>query len=132
MVDEVRGEGALYGLVLNTETSPVVRAAATVVPGAIFHDEKFFDKLITSAVVAELYRSHDVLTFFRSNREIVLVVSPALIATDEELDYFLNALDKTLAVGKLNLVARFARDYVSTKASGSRLAEPVRNLVGHG
>ena len=132
MVDEVRGDGALYGLVLNAETSPVVRAAANVAPGAIFHDAKFFDKLVTSAVVAELYRSHDVLTFFRSNREIILVVSPALIATDDELDYFLDALDKTLAVGKLNLVARFARDYVSAKASGSRLAEPVRKLVGHG
>ena len=132
MVREVRGEGALYGLVLNTDTNPALRAAANVAPGAIFDDERFFDKLITSSVVSELYRSHDVLTFFRSNREIVLVVSPALIATDGELDYFLDALDKTLAVGKLSLVARFARDYLSTKVSGSRLAEPVRRLIGHG
>ena len=132
MVREVRGEGALYGLVLNTETSPVLRAAANVAPGELFDDAKFFDKLITSSVVAELYRTHGVLTFFRSNREIVLVVSPALIATDGELDHFLDALDKTLAVGKLGLVARFARDYLSRKASGSQLAEPVRKLIGHG
>ena len=132
LVREVRGEGALYGLVLNAEAGPVVRAAANVAPGAIFDDENFFDKLVASAVVAELYRAHGVLTFFRSNREIVLVVSPALVATDGELDCFVDALDRTLAVGKLNLVARFARDYLSAKASGSRIAEPVRRLIGHG
>ncbi len=132
MVREIRGEGALFGLVLNAEAGPVVRAAANVAPGALFHDERFFDKLVTSSVVAELYRSHDVLTFFRSNREIVLVVSPALIATDGEIDRFLDALDQTLAVGKLNLVARFARDYLSRKVPGTRLAEPARRLVGHG
>jgi putrescine aminotransferase len=126
------GEGALYGLVLNSETGAAFKAALDVAPGAIFDDERFVEKLVASSVVSELYKTHGVLTFFRSNREIVMVVSPALIVTDDELDRFLDALDRTLAEGRLSLVSRFARDYLSTKVSGSRLAGPVRRQLGHG
>ena len=79
------------------------------IPGDFFKDERLVAKLVTSSVISELYNSHGILTFYGSNREIPLIISPSLIATDEEIDFFLEAMDKTLAVGKYPLLLKFAK-----------------------
>ncbi len=109
LIDEVRGSGALHGILLNKEINPVIKSAINSLPAKVFKDERFVAKLITGAVMAELFNSHDILTFYGENREVPLLISPPLIVSDEELDRFLDALGKTLSLGKLKLVLNFLK-----------------------
>jgi putrescine aminotransferase len=84
----------------------------------LLHDPDFVPKLMTSAVVAELYESHGILTFFGSNVDIPLVLSPCLVATDEELDRLGEALDQTLSLGWKRLLVKFARAYLGARVGG--------------
>ena len=108
-IDEVRGSGALNGVLLNKDFSPVIEKAIRFVPGDIFKDERFMAKLITGSVISELFNTHDILTFYGSNREIPLIISPSLIVEDEEIDRFLDALDETLSIGRAKLLLDFVR-----------------------
>ena len=64
-------------------------------------------KLATAAVISELYDEFGILTFYGSNRDILLIISPSVIVTDDEMDYFLHSLDKTLEKGLINLIIKF-------------------------
>ena len=109
LVEDVRGSGALNGMILNGEVNSAVRQAFRFVPASFVSDERFIAKLITSSVISELFNSHGILAFFGSNREIPLIVSPSLVVSDDQIDQFLQALDDTLALGKLRLVTKFVR-----------------------
>jgi putrescine aminotransferase len=109
LIDEVRGSGALHGILLNKDVNPIIKSAISFLPAKVFKDERFVAKLVTGAVISELFNTHNILTFYGSNKEIPLIVSPSLIVTDEELDRFLEALDKTLSIGKLKLVLNFVK-----------------------
>lgn len=108
-IDDVRGRGALNGVLLNPSINFVFQKMLSFVPGDFFKDERLIAKLITSSVISELFSEHGILTFYGSNREIPLVISPSLIATDEEIDFFLTAFDRVLAQGKYPLLLKFAR-----------------------
>lgn len=108
-IDEVRGRGALNGIFLNKDVNMLIKTTLNFIPGDFFKDERLIAKLITSSVISELYNTHGILTYYGSNREIALMITPSLIAADEHIDYFLEALDKTLAVGKFTLLMKFAR-----------------------
>ena len=41
-------------------------------------------------MISELYDEHCILTFYGSNREIPLIISPSIIVSDDEIDIFLN------------------------------------------
>jgi len=107
-IDEVRGCGALNGIILNKEISKAMKNALAVIPIELFKDKRFIAKLITSSVISELYNTHDILTFYGDNRDIPLIISPSLIVTDNEIEKFIDSLDKTLALGKFKLLLRFA------------------------
>jgi putrescine aminotransferase len=109
LIKEIRGRGALNGILLNDKMNVALKTAINFIPSDFLKEPRFFAKLVTSAVISELYNTHNILTFFGSNQEIPLVISPSLIATDEDLDYFLTALDKTLAQGKYKLILKFAK-----------------------
>ncbi len=115
MIDEVRGSGALHGVLLNKDINPVIKSLISFLPAKVFKDERFAAKLFTGSVISELFNTHNILTFFGSNREIPLIISPSLIVTDEELDRFLDALDKTLATGKRKLIMNFLKQKVMKK-----------------
>lgn len=108
-IDEVRGSGALNGVILNKAINPILKSAISFLPAKVFKDERFMAKLITGSVISELFNAHNILTFYGSNREIPLIISPSLIITDDEIDRFLDALDKTLAVGKHKLLLNFIK-----------------------
>lgn len=107
-VKEVRGCGALHGLILNPGTN-ILQQVSKIVPSKFFSDSRFAEKVVTAAVIQELYESHGVLTFYGSNREIPLIVSPSLVVNDDEIDIFIGALDKTLAKGMITLVLRLLK-----------------------
>jgi putrescine aminotransferase len=79
------------------------------VPIELFNDDRFLAKLLTAAVISELYNEHSILTFYGVNREIPLILSPALIAEEKDIELLLHALDQTLSIGRLKLMLKFAR-----------------------
>lgn len=107
-IADVRGRGGLNGIVLNPEVNFALKTAVKFIPSHLFKDERFFAKLITGSVISELYNEHQILTFYGSNQEIPLIIAPSLIIQDQELDKFIVALDRTLAVGRTKLVFKFA------------------------
>jgi putrescine aminotransferase len=109
LIDEVRGSGALNGVILNKDINPIIKSAISFLPAKVFKDERFMAKLITGSVISELFNTHNILTFYGSNREIPLIFSPSLIITDEEIDRFLDALDETLSIGKNKLLLNFIK-----------------------
>jgi putrescine aminotransferase len=109
LIKEVRGSGSLNGIILNPKTNVLIEKAIKFLPGGLFKDERFMAKLLTCSVMSYLFNHHDVLTSYGQNQEIPLLISPALIVTEEELDHFLEVLDKTLAKGKFALIVGFAK-----------------------
>jgi len=109
IIREVRGSGALNGILINAK-SKLIDSISKLIPLDFFKDESFLPKLATASVISELYDEHDILTFYGSNREILLIISPSIIVTDDEIDCFINALDKTLEKGLINLILKFAKN----------------------
>lgn len=108
-ISEVRGSGALNGVILNDSVIPGLKTALSFVPNEFFSDDLFMAKLLTAAVISELYNKYGVLTFYGVNREIPLIMSPSLIAEEKDINILLDALDKTLSTGRLKLIVKFAQ-----------------------
>lgn len=107
-ITDVRGAGALNGVFFNAGPS-ILNSLINLIPGDLYKDPRFMRKLVTSAVVSELYTEHNVLTFISLGLDIHLIVSPPLIASDSEIDRFLEALDKTLDKGLVSLLLKFVK-----------------------
>ncbi|WBC18232.1 aminotransferase class III-fold pyridoxal phosphate-dependent enzyme [Micromonospora sp. WMMA1998] len=110
VVQTVRGVGALHGVFLGGGPR-VLDIAGRLAPG-FSHDPMFRTKLITLSVIAHLYREHDIMTYYSPNGANPLMVAPPLVAGAQEVEYFLDALDATLARGLPRLLGAFVRDKV--------------------
>ncbi|MFC4586663.1 aspartate aminotransferase family protein [Sphaerisporangium corydalis] len=118
-VAEVRGAGALYGIFLDGGPK-ILDLVARIAPAGLARDPNFRIKLITCAVVDALYRDHDIYTYYTLNGRNPLVAAPAAVAEPADVEYFLDALDQTLAKGLTRLVSRFVREKVAPRwPSGS-------------
>ncbi|MDI6099381.1 aminotransferase class III-fold pyridoxal phosphate-dependent enzyme [Actinoplanes sp. NEAU-A12] len=112
VIDEVRGAGALWGVFL--KAGAVLDLVGKVAPGGLAKDPQFGTKLVTCAVIDELYRRHDFYTYYTLNGRNPFVVAPPLVTDPAHVERFLEALDATLAVGLPRLVMRFMREKVSS------------------
>lgn len=108
-ISDVRGSGALNGIVLNDAVIPGLKKSLSFVPLEFFSDEAFMAKLLTAAVISELFNEHDILTFYGANQDTPLIISPSLITEEQDIDYLLKSLDKVLSTGRLKLILKFAR-----------------------
>ena len=108
-IAEVRGSGALNGIVLNDAVIPGLKKTLSFVPLDFFNDEAFMAKLLTAAVISELFNEHGILTFYGANRDTPLIISPSLITEEQDIDYLLQSLDEVLSVGRLKLILKFAK-----------------------
>lgn len=118
LIRETRGCGAHYGLIFDAGLPSAARGLLKFLPGDATIPANAFAKALTTAVMADLFESHDILTYCVPNREVPLIISPSMITTDAEIDRALAALDRTLALGKARLVARLARRLARTLAAG--------------
>ncbi|MFI9024105.1 aspartate aminotransferase family protein [Streptomyces sp. NPDC053560] len=109
LVAGTAGRGALHGVFLRAG-HPALDRVLRLLPGSFAQDPRLRLKLVTAAVIAALYRDHDVLTFYGSNHGLPLIVSPPLVAGDKEVEVFLAALDAVLEQGAPRLLAAFAKD----------------------
>lgn len=102
----VAGTGCLQGVFFRSGPQ-ILNQLVGVLPGEIFKDARFMEKLVTSAVIQELYSQHQILTFMSLGEDIYLIAAPSLVVKREEVDQFLTALDKVFSVGLPTLLFRF-------------------------
>ena len=114
IIKEFRGSGALFGLFIN-KPNKIINQAINILPGELFKDARFLEKLILSSIIDDLYEDCRVLTFTSLGRDLHLIISPPLIVKEDEIDYFINALDKTLSKGILKLVGKFCKNKLSKR-----------------
>ncbi|MFD2421834.1 aspartate aminotransferase family protein [Amycolatopsis pigmentata] len=107
MITDVAGSGALFGVFLGGPR--ILGMASRIAPGGLGRDPNFGTKLMACAVVDALYRDHGVYSYYTLNGRNPLVVAPSLVVEQAEIDYFMNALDRTLAKGPVRLLAEFVK-----------------------
>ncbi|RCG26251.1 aminotransferase class III-fold pyridoxal phosphate-dependent enzyme [Sphaerisporangium album] len=114
-VGRVAGTGSLWGVFL-IGGPKVLDLAAKLAPG-FSGDPQFRTKLITLSVIADLYREHGIVSYYSPNADNPLVVAPTLAIEPDDVEYFLESLDKTLAKGLPRLLGGFVREKVGSRWS---------------
>ena len=113
VVSEVKGTGALFGVFL-AGGPRLLDLAGKLAPG-FSKDPQFRTKVITLSVIAHLYREHGIMTYYSPNVENPLMVAPTLMADPEDIEYFVESLDATLAKGMPRLLAAFVKEKVGSR-----------------
>jgi putrescine aminotransferase len=104
---EVRGAGALWGLVFDSEHKDVAKLARFAGSKT---DPRTLRQLIPAALSYSLYQKHGVLTMQAANVTPILMISPSLIMQEHELDLALEGLKATLDRG----LTRVCMDYLAS------------------
>ena len=107
-IREIRGLGCLQGIVFNSG-SDFLRKIVSLIPLELTKDERFISKLVTSAVISNLYSEFKILASLGQNKEICLWVSPPVIIDLNQVNYFFDSLDKTLNYGFIKLISKFVK-----------------------
>jgi len=89
LLHEVRGKGLMIGLVFGPPTSRALRMRW-------FAMERMRSALFSQAIVVPLFHRHRILTQVAADNMNVIKLLPPLIAGDQEVDYFVDALDDVL------------------------------------
>ncbi len=107
-IGEIRGQGALVGLVLNSPFELVEKALAAIPVGPLKNKRSFIRKLTAAALMDDLYAREGVLTMMIENGDFVaLTAAPSLIAEDADIDRFLHSVRASLDRGLGKLVSTF-------------------------
>jgi putrescine aminotransferase len=119
IIEEVRGVGALQGLVLRRDAA-ILNEVARLLPADIATDSGVLERIVVGAVIDDLYRSHGILTWYGSGRDLPLMVTPALVVTEEELDYFVGRLGDTFGKSMKDLCIDFLRRWAARASDTAR------------
>src|SRR5215469_13874538 len=87
---EARGLGLMIGLVFGEPTTPALKRRFRVV-------EALRPALFSQMVVVPLFHRHRILTQVAADNVNIVKLLPPLVAGEEEVDYFVEALDDVLA-----------------------------------
>lgn len=113
VINRVCGTGAIWGVFLGGGPG-ILDLAGRLMPG-FSNDPQFRTKLIALSVIAHLFREHNIMTYYSPNADNPLMVAPSLVATAEDVDHFLTALDATLAKGLPRLLGSFVKERVTSR-----------------
>jgi ornithine--oxo-acid transaminase len=109
---EVRGKGLMIGLVFGEPSTWWLKSKFAVL-------ELAHKGLFSQMVVSPLFTRHGVITQVAGNRMNVVKILPPLVAGQEEVDYFLGALEEVLSdlhrrsLGLFGLGGRFVKAALS-------------------
>lgn len=81
----------------------------SLIPSNFTKDDYAIKKIIISSIISELYDLHNILTFYGSNIDLPLKISPFVIATNEELSYFLQSFEEVLNKGLYKILFNFVK-----------------------
>ncbi len=107
---EVRGMGLMIGLVFGEPTTPAMRRRYRVV-------ETLRSALFSQMIVVPLFHRHRILTQVAADNMNVVKLLPPLIAGDDEVEMFTDALDDVLASAEKGSSLIF--EFGKTMAKGS-------------
>jgi acetylornithine/succinyldiaminopimelate/putrescine aminotransferase len=104
LVDEIRGRGLMIGIEFHRPQQRRLRAQWSLI-------ETMRKGLFTQMVIVPLFRDHAILSQVAGDHQNVLKILPPLIATHEQADAFVSAMDEVLtqlerSAGLLTGVAR--------------------------
>ena len=117
IIKEVRGQGTMNGIVIY----PPIKYMDEIIdklPYRIIKDKyNAFSQIVIASIMEELYSEHNILTIpqdriiRKENGEIerfaYLAIKPSCIVKNEEINHFLDSLNKVLEVGVVNLIRKF-------------------------
>ncbi len=108
IVKDVRGIGLLACIRLEN----VAAKAAKSIPGGSI-PAGIISKLTTGGIITEMFEKHGILTFTPPHDYNILLLTPSLIITDEEIDRFVDALDEVLNTGLVETVMKYAKRFLA-------------------
>jgi len=113
IIKEIRGVGALQGFRLSTE-SLLTNKLTKYVPMVNLNNSRFIEKICYASIIYNLYYEFNILAAFATNKEICMWVSPPLIIGEEDIDYFMDSLNKTLDKGLDQLALNLFKSKISS------------------
>ena len=115
-IQEIKGTGILNGIVFKSLTSDM-SGLLEKIPVKFIKDKSFFlKKLTATAISCELYEKHNILTAVNDSLHSQhLCVSPSLIVSNKEIDYFFSCLDQVLNAGENLRSLELIIDFIKSK-----------------
>lgn len=112
-ISEIRGLGCINGISFNSPLDIFTKISKNIPVEFISDKAELIEKLTVGSIINNLYIEHNILTTVKLNPgDPMLSISPSLITTDKDLEYFIESLDKTLALGLPNLIFKFVKSNV--------------------
>ena len=119
VIKEVRGSGTMHGIVIY----PPIKLLDKILdktPYAIAKDKyNVFSQIVIASIMEEMYSSFNILTIPQDRmikkedgsieRFAYLAIKPSCIVSEDEINYFLESLEKTLDKGVINLIKNFVQ-----------------------
>jgi acetylornithine/succinyldiaminopimelate/putrescine aminotransferase len=110
LIKEVRGQGLMVGLEFHDISRAMPLGASQLI--AMLDDK--LKGTLCGFVGSLLLRDYDVLVAFTEYNRNVIRLEPPLIVTSQEIDYFVESLDKLLSRGLTRIVADYAKNVLKS------------------
>ena len=112
-ISEIRGLGCINGVSFNSPLDIFTKISENIPIDFLSDKAELIEKLTVGSIINHLYVEHNILSTVKLNPgDPMLSISPSLITTDKDLKYFIESLDKTLALGLSNLIFKFVKSNV--------------------
>jgi putrescine aminotransferase len=103
-----RGSGCLHGIIINSSKfDEFLKPVMKLIPISFLKDDQAIKKIIVSSIIFHLYKNYNILTYYGSNKDIPLKISPSVVVKEEQINYFFSSLETTLNLGLFKLVKNF-------------------------
>jgi len=116
-IEEIKGTGIVNGIVFKSIYGNLAKIIEAF-PLKIIKDKAFFlKKLTATAISCELYEKHNILTTVNDSiNSNHLCVSPSLVVTEKDVNYFFSSLDSVLKNGvslkSLDVILNFVKSKI--------------------
>lgn len=108
-ISEVRGRGLLWGIELTPPLDQINPLLEKLLP----KQSTLLPQLAGAVVLSELFHRHDILAYLGLTRRNLVVLSPPLLVSKEEISRVVESMDAVLGLGWLRLTQCFISRYLS-------------------
>lgn len=111
-IENISGNGFHWGVSFEKVNTLNIDKLLKIVPIELTKDPRFIEKLYVSAIINDLYTSHNILSYAGFNSDIKLFISPPVIISEKDIDYFMDAMIQTLNKQPIILMTNFVKNYI--------------------
>lgn len=105
MVKDVRAVGLLSCIRFENNMTKI----AKMIPGM---PSDIVQKVVTGGIITELFEKHKILTFTPPHDFELLLVTPSLTITSDEIDRFVDALDDVLRMNFMDVAMKYVKRFL--------------------